>query len=114
MTQPLIEERFAAVVDDITEYCMKAKEEKWKGGFSGMVIITVPTELDGAVGNVAGFFGDEFEDSQDEVMGTGLISLLTGLLLMGWDETMLLAAVEAARQVASRAELIDVSNLPVT
>jgi len=113
MTEHLIDEKFAAVVDDITEYCMRNKEGKWKGGFSGMVAIAVPTELDGAVGNLAAFFADEFEPQQNEVLAAGLISYLTGLLLMGWDETMLLAAVEAARDVASRAELIDATTLPV-
>lgn len=113
MTEHIIDERFAAVVDDITEYCMSNKETKWKGGFSGMVVIAVPVELDGAVGNLAAFFAERYEPQQDEVLGAGLISYLTGLLLMGWDETMLLAAVEAARDVASRAELIDATNLPV-
>lgn len=112
MDQPEIAEKFAAVVNDITDYCMKSKADKWKGGFSGMLVVTVPTELDGAVGNFAGFIAEEFQDRQEEVMGAGLVSLLTGLLLMGWDETILIAAVKAASAVAQDAVLFDTSDTP--
>jgi hypothetical protein len=41
-----------------------------------------------------------------------LVSFLTGMLLMGWDETMLYGAVEAARHIANKSDLVDMPNLP--
>ena len=107
-----IDENFMAVVEDLTDYCMKQKDTKWKGGFSGMVVISVPIDLDCGVGNMAAFFAEAFHAKQDEVMANTLISHLTGLLLSGWTEAMLTAAVQAASQIASSAHLIDVTDLP--
>jgi len=113
MDSPMdMDPKFVAVVDDIVEYCMNARGGKWKGGFSGVAVIALPTDQNATLGNVAGFFDDKFQDDQDEVMANMLVSFLTGMLLMGWDETMLYGAVEAARHIANKSDLVDMPNLP--
>jgi hypothetical protein len=104
------ENQFIKVVNDLSDFCMKNKNDRWKGGFSGIVLITLPDDLDSAFGNVSGIVSDNQVGNEEEVVGNALIQLMTGMILMGYDSGALHAAVEAAIGMSRNAELVDLSE----